>query len=712
MQRVKSGGTESTRPVTGATSGYEDDDEDEGEEPRIPEHLAYILDGLAQEDDDVELDQAGLSLTGAIGKGQPVKETDVEMLFELVPELLGILVGRALSKDNRLFHGRGNMSSNMWCCLHIAQSIVDIRHTYPNLGETHFHHIFDTLEKLLVREDLLLESSRELPMVVISLLNLFSPKIATRLDHFDRAIPIIAKYLDKAHSGIKACCSSILESCHQYAPRTLLKSTESMVNSMKEGKVVVVPALAHLYEIQPEAQRMFEPHIEWLFDIYEGRYAGVKDYSEKEVKAQRPAMAALLKNMANNNPVVLENYVPRMIPGLQDPTTCKDIAEALLAMAKHNPAPQIGIIDDVKEALRKLPERVSELAALLAVLGANDRVTAIDLADFFMRLVENVQEALLEEKATLQDMQARGTLTKDLKKTMEAKIERLKRELPIGLMNLRVVAEKQTRAIAPLVNRLHPYLAHEMPEVRENVFFLTLQGSSNKATGVIRCDREGSQGSSSHIDREAVFATVWCRKHTPWEFFYEVQKAVRNINVPLVMMQVRFDGKIGFFGGNVEEGETVEDTLARELREELNVSNASPEAGYEYLCSHEVAQTRTRTHFYAKEVSNEEFLKHEIAAREAQHFGAEVLGVFRAPLYVNTDDEDETKTPGEGLPNFLKGSLHSGVVEELLWLIASKELIPREQIEVSASALGLSLDIVLPPDGHAGRPTSGKSARS
>jgi len=30
---------------------------------------------------------------------------------------------------------------------------------------------------------------------------------------------------------------------------------------------------------------------------------------------------------------------------------------------------------------------------------------------------------------------------------------------------------------------------------------------------------------------------------------------------------MRFDGKFGFFGGNVEEDETIESTLQRELRE-------------------------------------------------------------------------------------------------------------------------------------------------
>ena len=49
----------------------DDDDEDEKKQ-RVPDHLIRVLDGLAQEDDDLELDQAACSLTACIGKGRLV----------------------------------------------------------------------------------------------------------------------------------------------------------------------------------------------------------------------------------------------------------------------------------------------------------------------------------------------------------------------------------------------------------------------------------------------------------------------------------------------------------------------------------------------------------------------------------------------------------------------------------------------------------------
>ena len=97
----------------------------------------------------MELDQAAASLTACIGKGRIIQETDAPIIFNLIPELLTILTTRALSKDMRLFHGRGDMSANVWCALYISQSMGDLMHFYPNIGETHFRAVYGALEQLL-----------------------------------------------------------------------------------------------------------------------------------------------------------------------------------------------------------------------------------------------------------------------------------------------------------------------------------------------------------------------------------------------------------------------------------------------------------------------------------------------------------------------------------------------------------------------------------
>jgi hypothetical protein len=183
---------------TSADISYDEDTEAASE---IPAHLVHILNGLAQNEDDVELDQAALSLTACIGKGKPAEETEAALILNLVPELLAIIEAKALRDDKRLMFGRGDISANMWTCIHLSTSLIDLRGVYPNLGETFFEAIFHTLDGLAKRSDLLRATCKELPTVVITLLSLWSPQIASRANQFNRAVPIIAKHLEMEHPG-------------------------------------------------------------------------------------------------------------------------------------------------------------------------------------------------------------------------------------------------------------------------------------------------------------------------------------------------------------------------------------------------------------------------------------------------------------------------------------------------------------------------------
>eukprot|EP00292_Cryptomonas_paramecium_P000134 CAMPEP_0113722162 /NCGR_PEP_ID=MMETSP0038_2-20120614/37573_1 /TAXON_ID=2898 /ORGANISM="Cryptomonas paramecium" /LENGTH=91 /DNA_ID=CAMNT_0000651327 /DNA_START=14 /DNA_END=286 /DNA_ORIENTATION=- /assembly_acc=CAM_ASM_000170 len=80
----------------------------------IPAHLASILDSLAQNDDDQELETACQALSNCIGKGNPVEETEASDILNLVPDLLTIIESKALSENKRLFYGKGELSSCMW----------------------------------------------------------------------------------------------------------------------------------------------------------------------------------------------------------------------------------------------------------------------------------------------------------------------------------------------------------------------------------------------------------------------------------------------------------------------------------------------------------------------------------------------------------------------------------------------------------------------
>jgi hypothetical protein len=148
--------------------------------------------------------------------------------------------------------------------------------TLENLcpGETHFHPLFDALDKLLTRPDLMKESAKHVPTITIRLLTLWSPQIASRPEQFQRGVATLTSYLDKPHPGLKFTASSLLEACHQYKPHALLAQTTQIIDALKDGSIVLSPALAHLYEIQPDSQHLFMQHLAWMLDIYEGRYAG------------------------------------------------------------------------------------------------------------------------------------------------------------------------------------------------------------------------------------------------------------------------------------------------------------------------------------------------------------------------------------------------------------------------------------------------------
>lgn len=94
-------------------------------------------------------------------------------------------------------------------------------------------------------------------------------------------------------------------------------------------------------------------------------------------------------------------------------------------------------------------------------------------------------------------------------------------------------------------------------------------------------------------------------------------------------MQMRFDGKLGFTGGIVEIGETVEIGVGREMQEELGVDPKLFPLSKDNLIMTQPFSCATlpevkTLYFYALEVKEEEILEFEKNARHATHFGVEV----------------------------------------------------------------------------------------
>ena len=90
-------------------------------------------------------------------------------------------------------------------------------------------------------------------------------------------------------------------------------------------------------------------------------------------------------------------------------------------------------------------------------------------------------------------------------------------------------------------------------------------------------------------------------------------------------MQIRFDGTLGFPGGVVDQGETPEMAVNREMCEELGCSSDSCVITIaDHVISQVSYQTQFCLHFYAKEIAIETLHSMERSAIVCNDYGSEV----------------------------------------------------------------------------------------
>jgi len=127
--------------------------------------------------------------------------------------------------------------------------------------------------------------------------------------------------------------------------------------------------------------------------------------------------------------------------------------------------------------------------------------------------------------------------------------------------------------------------------------------------------------------RDAVFAAIVWTNFLPYEDYEDVK--LRDQQHNLVLLVNRWDGRIGFPGGKVEEGESHLQALERELLEEVGFDVAlnqglEPEALH-WLCSHELEKVVVHLYVLHSGMSPRTAL-HSVS--RADHALSETCGAF------------------------------------------------------------------------------------
>ena len=141
----------------------------------------------------------------------------------------------------------------------------------------------------------------------------------------------------------------------------------------------------------------------------------------------------------------------------------------------------------------------------------------------------------------------------------------------------------------------------------------------------------------------------------------------------LVNMHLRFDGRLGFPGGLIDDGENIETALNREILEEMGEGNPVILEKDWMSCQYS-PKDKLLMHFYCKEVDRTEFLQIEKRGLSAKEYGVEILGLLRVPLYTRQRNNG-------GFPMFLKNNFAGNARENLLDSLQRKGVLDLKEIE-------------------------------
>ncbi|CAG0899316.1 unnamed protein product [Cyprideis torosa] len=142
-----------------------------------------------------------------------------------------------------------------------------------------------------------------------------------------------------------------------------------------------------------------------------------------------------------------------------------------------------------------------------------------------------------------------------------------------------------------------------------------------------------------------------------------------------VLMQMRFDGYLGFPGGLVDPGEEPLESLNRELHEEINLDLTKFGVTQDlHICSHVCHKNRVVLHFYLKEIFEADLPSIERSALDAHDYGHEALGTIRVPLFTMGDKY-------RGFPAFLDQNFVGNSRTQLLLGLEKSGLLSADDLK-------------------------------
>jgi 8-oxo-dGTP pyrophosphatase MutT (NUDIX family) len=168
-------------------------------------------------------------------------------------------------------------------------------------------------------------------------------------------------------------------------------------------------------------------------------------------------------------------------------------------------------------------------------------------------------------------------------------------------------------------------------------------------------------GTNPANKNEAVFIAVTTEADI-YRDYEEISYDKRQTIVPLMIFLNRFDGTLGFIGGNKDGDETLVDCAVREMHEETGFKlSEEQKSSLELVCSHEIKNKVL--HLFSLQVSEQTFKSILSSQTQAQHYLAE--GTLFATHCINYSH-------AKAFDNFMKHNFAYTVkdeIQELLMLL-------------------------------------------